>query len=113
RDFHVPGVQTCALPIWPASPRPRNRTGLDGCWSGSTGQRPDRTPPEAPPMPVFEPAIIGLGMTEMSVKPGGTAQELASRALAAAVRDAALALSDIDGRSEEHTPELQSRGKLV
>jgi len=48
-------------------------------------------------MPVFEPAIIGLGMTEMSVKPGGTAQELASRALAAAVRDAGLALSDIDG----------------
>ncbi|WP_395106287.1 thiolase family protein [Actinomadura sp. SCN-SB] len=48
-------------------------------------------------MPVSEPAIIGLGMTEMSLLPGGTAQDLAHRALAAAVRDAGLALGDIDG----------------
>ena len=43
------------------------------------------------------PAIIGLGMTEMSLKPGGTALELAHQALAAALADAGLTRADVDG----------------
>lgn len=43
------------------------------------------------------PAIIGLGMTEMSLRPGGTARELAHRAVSAALADAGLTRADVDG----------------
>ncbi|MFJ8749021.1 thiolase family protein [Streptomyces sp. NPDC102441] len=42
-------------------------------------------------------AIVGLGMTEMSLEPGATALALATRATRAALADAGLAPGDIDG----------------
>ncbi|MGW6358073.1 thiolase family protein [Streptomyces sp. NPDC055092] len=42
-------------------------------------------------------AIVGLGMTEMSLQPGETALALATRAHRAALADAGLAPGDIDG----------------
>lgn len=44
-----------------------------------------------------EPAIIGLGMTPMSLRPGGTAMELAHQAVAHALTDAGLRHADVDG----------------
>ena len=52
----------------------------------------------------LEPAIIGLGMTAMSVTAGPDSYALAAEAVAAALADAGLER----GRSEEHTSELQS-----
>jgi acetyl-CoA acetyltransferase len=43
------------------------------------------------------PAIIGLGLTPMSVQAGGAAAELAVEAVQAALADAGLAPADIDG----------------
>jgi acetyl-CoA acetyltransferase len=43
------------------------------------------------------PAIIGLGLTPMSVRPGGFAAELANTALRAALADAGLAPTELDG----------------
>src|SRR5690606_40536758 len=96
RDFHVTGVQTCALPIWdllgdryvsyPAGWDGHRVTGLrgefarravDALWEvldAATAARVDASPPDW--------------------------QELERRALAA-------------HRSEEHTSELQSRENLV
>jgi acetyl-CoA acetyltransferase len=42
-------------------------------------------------------AIVGLGLTAMSVAPGGAPDELAAEALRRAVGDAGLRLADIDG----------------
>ncbi|MFF1834843.1 thiolase family protein [Streptomyces sp. NPDC058231] len=42
-------------------------------------------------------AIVGLGMTEMSLRPGATALTLAARATRAALADAGLDPDDIDG----------------
>ena len=43
------------------------------------------------------PALVGLGLTEMSLRPGGDATELAVAALGAAVADAGLTRADLDG----------------
>lgn len=43
------------------------------------------------------PAIIGLGLTPMSLEPGGDASALASAAITAALLDAGLERSDVDG----------------
>lgn len=43
------------------------------------------------------PAIIGLGLTPMSLQPGGDASRLASQAITAALDDAGLDRSDVDG----------------
>lgn len=43
------------------------------------------------------PAIVGLGLTEMSTRPGGHAEVLAIEALADALRDAGMVRSQIDG----------------
>jgi acetyl-CoA acetyltransferase len=43
------------------------------------------------------PAIIGLGLTPMSVRPGGSAAEFATRALHTALDDAGLAPTELDG----------------
>ncbi|MFF3574834.1 thiolase family protein [Nocardia jiangxiensis] len=43
------------------------------------------------------PAIVGFGMTEMSLKPGASPLELACTATRSAVNDAGLELCDIDG----------------
>ncbi|SHN17626.1 thiolase family protein [Cryptosporangium aurantiacum] len=43
------------------------------------------------------PAIIGLGLTEMSLRPGASAAELAAQALHSAITDADLAPAQIDG----------------
>jgi acetyl-CoA acetyltransferase len=43
------------------------------------------------------PAVIGLGLTPMSVRPGGSAAELAVRALHAAIDDAGLAPTELEG----------------
>jgi acetyl-CoA acetyltransferase len=48
-------------------------------------------------MSVRRPAIIGLGLTPMSLQPGGSAAELAVRALNAALDDAGLAHTELDG----------------
>src|SRR5690606_40335731 len=51
RDFHVTGVQTCALPISPSrswSPRDRSRTGHVPCETCSPHASPCRTHPCAP-----------------------------------------------------------------
>src|SRR5207302_3912420 len=37
RDFHVTGVQTCALPIYARAGRPRARTGREGGWNRKLG----------------------------------------------------------------------------
>ncbi|MCU1612702.1 MAG: hypothetical protein JWO98_242 [Frankiales bacterium] len=42
-------------------------------------------------------ALVGLGLTEMSPRPGGDATELAVAALGAALDDAGLARADVDG----------------
>jgi len=44
-----------------------------------------------------EPAVIGLGRTAMSIRPGGTASGLAVEALQAALADAGLSRADVDG----------------
>ena len=46
---------------------------------------------------MIAPAIVGLGMTEMSLRPGSSPLELACSATRSAVADAGLGLSDIDG----------------
>lgn len=46
---------------------------------------------------VTTPAIIGLGLTEMSLQPGGTAEELAHVAVAHALADAGMSRHDLDG----------------
>src|SRR5690606_40486984 len=39
RDFHVTGVQTCALPIWPVPHRRQGKPGQDGeANGGKTGR---------------------------------------------------------------------------
>ncbi|MEW1931342.1 thiolase family protein [Rhodococcus sp. NPDC079359] len=43
------------------------------------------------------PAIVGLGMTEMSLRPGASPLQLAGEATRAAVADAGLELHDVDG----------------
>jgi acetyl-CoA acetyltransferase len=43
------------------------------------------------------PALVGLGLTEMSLRPGGNATELAVAALGAALDDAGLDRADLDG----------------
>lgn len=43
------------------------------------------------------PAIIGLGLTEMSLEPGGHASRLASDAISRALADAALDRTEVDG----------------
>ncbi|GAB2983135.1 thiolase family protein [Amycolatopsis acidiphila] len=43
------------------------------------------------------PSIVGLGLTAMSVRPGGSAAELAVEAVQAALADAALGHGDVDG----------------
>lgn len=43
------------------------------------------------------PAIIGLGLTPMSLEPGGHAAQLASDAITAALADCGLERSDVDG----------------
>jgi acetyl-CoA acetyltransferase len=43
------------------------------------------------------PAIIGLGLTAMSVRPGGAASGLAVEAVQSALADAGLAPADVDG----------------
>lgn len=42
-------------------------------------------------------AVVGLGLTEMSVRPGGEATQLAVAAVCAALADAGLARADVDG----------------
>jgi acetyl-CoA acetyltransferase len=46
---------------------------------------------------VTAPAIVGLGLTEMSLRPGGEATELAAAALGAALADAGLDRAEVDG----------------
>jgi acetyl-CoA acetyltransferase len=46
---------------------------------------------------VSSPAIIGLGLTEMSLEPGGHASRLASDAISRALADAGLDRSEVDG----------------
>jgi acetyl-CoA acetyltransferase len=41
--------------------------------------------------------LVGLGMTAMSLRPGGTSLELAVQASAAALRDAGIGRADVDG----------------
>jgi acetyl-CoA acetyltransferase len=48
-------------------------------------------------MPMSAPAIIGLGLTPMSLSPGGEAETLASDAITAALDDAGLRRADVDG----------------
>src|SRR5690606_40756529 len=50
RDFHVTGVQTCALPIYAARPRRRAGGGEGGRGGGrlARAQRTDRQPPGRP-----------------------------------------------------------------
>lgn len=43
------------------------------------------------------PALVGLGLTEMSLRPGGDASELAVAALSAALDDAGIDRDDLDG----------------
>ncbi|WP_409330855.1 thiolase family protein [Trujillonella humicola] len=43
------------------------------------------------------PAIVGLGLTEMSLRPGAEASRLAADALGAALADAGLDRADVDG----------------
>lgn len=45
----------------------------------------------------MRPAIIGLGATAMSLKPGGAAVDLAAQALATCLADAAVDIGDVDG----------------
>ena len=44
-----------------------------------------------------QPAIIGLGLTSMSLAPGGHASQLASEAISLALADAGLTRGDVDG----------------
>lgn len=44
-----------------------------------------------------QPAIIGLGLTPMSLAPGGHASQLASEAISLALADAGLTRADVDG----------------
>jgi acetyl-CoA acetyltransferase len=46
---------------------------------------------------VTEPALIGLGLTPMSLRPGGEPAALATQAITAALEDAGLTRSDVDG----------------
>ncbi|MDT7702903.1 MAG: hypothetical protein QOJ30_5228 [Pseudonocardiales bacterium] len=48
-------------------------------------------------MSTREPAIVGLGVTAMSTAPGGEASVLAAEAIAAALADAGVARSEVDG----------------
>lgn len=45
----------------------------------------------------IQPAIVGLGLTAMSVEPGGQASQLASDAISLALADAGLERHDVDG----------------
>jgi len=46
---------------------------------------------------VIDPALIGLGLTPMSVRPGGGAEALALEAVRRALEDAAVGLDEVDG----------------
>jgi acetyl-CoA acetyltransferase len=58
-------------------------------------------------------AIAGVGYTELSKNSGTTTANLAVRAIVAAVRDAGLALSDIDGIATHHVGDCVYLGDIV
>src|SRR5690606_39663819 len=96
RDFHVTGVQTCALPILPRGCRPA---------TGATGAAVALTDPLG--------AAVSDSVTSLFTECGNSAAAGATgRATASALRTSRMRARPQD-RSEEHTSELQSRENLV
>src|SRR5690606_40257637 len=88
RDFHVTGVQTCALPILVAK--------LRVPWAGSGCRRDEWRP--------IAPSAVMLGPNAMYRLQAVTAHPCDPEPICR---------SSTAPRSEEHTSELQSREKLV
>src|SRR5690606_39832559 len=96
RDFHVTGVQTCALPIWP---KLKGIRAVSPCFTIPQPEQTSVVPAGLWPLLALSSKVTGLECVRdlpwNSLRPG-------------------LAFPPpVNRRSEEHTSELQSRENLV
>src|SRR5690606_40849525 len=107
RDFHVTGVQTCALPIWSATTSRRGRRGTTGRTRWTPAWRPCGR--RSPRSGGASPRVVGASRRRWAKgRSAGSRRWAAARAGGPPAKRPRAA-----PRSEEHTSELQSRENLV